>query len=71
VFVFTGAGGTSPAFRFRFDPVAGMPSITATATSLRTGDTSEFSAAVGGGGSFAAFAPPEDGQPRRRYPWWG
>jgi hypothetical protein len=44
--VLTGEDGTSPDFRLRFAPVAGKPFLTATATNLATGDTSEFSAAV-------------------------
>lgn len=43
VVVFTRADGTTPAFAFRYTPVPGKPFVTATATSLGTGDTSEFS----------------------------
>jgi hypothetical protein len=46
VVVVTGADGNSGLFHFRYRPVVGKPFITATATSLSTGDTSEFSAPV-------------------------
>jgi hypothetical protein len=46
VTVTTGADGNSPTFHFRFRPLAGRPFLTATATNLETGDTSEVSAAV-------------------------
>jgi predicted outer membrane repeat protein len=39
----TGATGPTP-FSFSYTPVAGKPFLTATATNLSTGDTSEFSA---------------------------
>ena len=42
----TGVGGDSPVFQFRYRPVPGKPYLTATATNLVTGDTSELSAAV-------------------------
>jgi hypothetical protein len=57
--VITNANGNSPAFSFGYVPVAGKPFITATATDLQTGDTSEFSAAVSaasGPAAPAAFA---------------
>jgi hypothetical protein len=44
--VFTGADGNSAPFHFLYAPAPGKPFITATATSLTTGDTSEFSATV-------------------------
>jgi hypothetical protein len=44
--VFTRADGTTPTFSFRYSAVPGMPFVTATATNLGTGDTSEFSLAA-------------------------
>ena len=44
--VFTRADGTTPVFSFRYAAVRGKPFLTSTATSLGTGDTSEFSPAV-------------------------
>jgi titin len=44
--VVTDASGNSPTFHLTFRPVAGKPFLTATATNLLTGDTSEVSAAV-------------------------
>ena len=44
--VFTRADGTTPVFSFRYAAVPGKPFITATATNLGTGDTSEFSLAA-------------------------
>jgi titin len=46
VTVTTGADGNSSTFQFRFRPQSGRPFLTATATDLQTGDTSEVSAAV-------------------------
>jgi hypothetical protein len=45
--------------RLRYKPIAGKPYITATATNLTTGDTSEFSASVRAGGSGALGLDPE------------
>jgi hypothetical protein len=44
--VTTGATGNSATFHFTFRPVSGKPFLTATATNLLTGDTSEVSAPV-------------------------
>jgi hypothetical protein len=44
--VTTDASGNSPTFHFTFRPVPGKMFLTATATNLLTGDTSEVSAAV-------------------------